>query len=105
MAKIPNLAVARLRRLRKHPDDVWQGAIIPMPVWLEEDGAEPVRPRAPVWRSRNTGLAQIGNPVRPGEVDSASTLGPLGALAQMKEIGYRPARLEVREPWRTRTWR
>ena len=90
--------IARFKRLAQW-EDVWEGAVVAMPAWVDTPEGTPVRPRSAVWVSTTRRLANIG------DIDIGSVTTPedaaLAALLDMgtssKLAGYRPRGLRVRD--------
>lgn len=92
-----NFQVERLKRLPQRAGEAWQGGIAQMPLWIQEPGDEkPWRPWLAGWASAK--VIKISEPGRePNEFDT--TLKALADLAgDEKMVGYRPGRLQVRDP-------
>jgi tetratricopeptide (TPR) repeat protein len=91
-----NLQVERLKRLPRRPGETWQGGVAQMPLWVQEpDDKKPWRPWVAGWASPQ-GI-KISEPSR--ERNAFDTV--LKALADFacneEMVGYRPARLAVRD--------
>jgi tetratricopeptide (TPR) repeat protein len=90
----------QLSRFKRLPEaqDVWEGAIVALPAWVDSPGGDPFRPQAAVWASTSRQLAHL-KMLDPG-VPSADAAA-LTALAEMgtsaKLAGYRPRALRVRD--------
>jgi tetratricopeptide (TPR) repeat protein len=92
-----NFQVERLKRLPRRAGEAWQGGIAQMPLWMQEPGDEkPWRPWLAGWASPK--VIKISEPGRePNEFDT--TLKALADLASdEKMVGYRPGKLQVRDP-------
>jgi len=91
------LAIARFKRLPQRSDDVWQGGLVRLPMWIEQgpDG-RPYRPRAGIWVSEKTGFVHFKMEAQAGAPDHALALDTLIEFALKPRLaGYRPARLQV----------
>jgi hypothetical protein len=90
----------QLARFKRVPqiEDVWEGAVLPLPTWIEPDGCEPYRPTGAVWvsttgRAANFVMAEADTAA--GDEDLAlSALAEMGTSA--KRAGFRPRTLRVR---------
>jgi tetratricopeptide (TPR) repeat protein len=86
----------QLSRFKRLPEsqDIWEGAIVALPIWVDTPGGDPYRPRAAVWASTTRQLAHLK---MLGEATEEETA--LLALAEMgnssKLAGYRPRALRV----------
>jgi tetratricopeptide (TPR) repeat protein len=86
----------QLSRFKRLPEsqDIWEGAIVALPTWVDTPGGDPYRPRAAVWASTTRQLAHLKMLGETAEVEAA-----LAALAEMgsssKLAGYRPRAVHV----------
>jgi tetratricopeptide (TPR) repeat protein len=96
------LALGRFKRLPQRSGEVWQGGIVSLPMWVDNQtdaNAPPFRPTGVVWVSLRTGLVHMDLP-KEGEA-----VTPELALAVFLEFGLkwakglegRPARIELRD--------
>lgn len=96
------LATGRFKRLPQRAGEIWQGDLVPLPMWVAnpaDPGAPPRRPTAAIWVSLRTGLLHLRM------ADDAATPSPLLAFDTLVEFGLkwakklegRPARVEVRD--------
>ena len=95
----PPLDIQRqLSRFKRLPEvqDVWEGAIIALPTWVDTPGGDPCRPQAAVWASTSRQLAHLKMLHASSAEDAA-----LAALAEMgtsaKLAGFRPRALRVQD--------
>ena len=95
MAQSLDFRLERLKRLRQHPTDVWQGSIARLPQWIDDGDAPTFRPLLPLWVSLATGRISVADVAPPDECDEATALDALLQFAEGKFAGYRPVRLEV----------
>jgi hypothetical protein len=97
------LALGRFKRLPQRTGEVWQGAIVRFPMWVNHqtdlDGP-PFRPSGVLWVSLRTGLVHL-DMAKAGEQDTSeialSTFLEFG-LKWAKGLECRPFRVEVRDP-------
>jgi tetratricopeptide (TPR) repeat protein len=97
------LALGRFSRLPQRTNEVWQGGLVRMPMWIDhptDPNGPPYRPIGAVWVSLRTGLMHVAMPT---EGSPASPEFALGALIEFgmkwaKELAGRPSRVEVRDP-------
>lgn len=86
----------QLSRFKRLPEsqDIWEGAIVALPTWVDTPGGNPYRPRAAVWASTTRQLAHVKMLGETTEDEAALT-----ALAEMgsssKLAGYRPRALRI----------
>jgi tetratricopeptide (TPR) repeat protein len=89
----------QLTRFQRMPqvDDVWEGAIVLMPMWIEgKAGADPHRPAGALWVS--TARRVINLEMFEGDGDEAAMLSALFEMGtSMKFAGYRPRALRVQD--------
>src|SRR5918996_2295765 len=96
------LALGRFKRLPRRTGEVWQGGIVRLPMWVDnqtDPDGPPFRPTGVIWVSLRTGLVHL-DLAKEGE-QGASDL----ALAAFLEFGLkwakglegRPSRVEVRD--------
>jgi len=99
MTQIIDSQLEILKRAPAHPSDVWQGGIFRMPAWITEERKKPYRPLVPIWISVEKRAAFTGDLIRPEESDPrAAVLTLAKGASQSPHGGYRPARVEVRDP-------
>jgi tetratricopeptide (TPR) repeat protein len=95
MPRSPELQ-RQLSRFKRLPEsqDIWEGAIVALPTWVDTPGGDPYRPRAAVWASTIRQLAHVKMLGETAEDEAA-----LAALAEMgsssKLAGYRPRALRI----------
>ncbi len=101
MATVSSLALGRFRLLPQRTNEVWQGGLVAMPMWIDNpaDPARPTRPTGAIWRSLRSGRIHAA---LVAEGDDAPTVA-LDALIEFarnesKLDGSRPSRVEVRDP-------
>ena len=94
-----NFQVERLRRLPQHVNETWQGGLIRMPLWVAEEGWEPMRPWSAGWISLKTKLIHMTEPVPPEQKSFDTAVNALGEFAcNARLAGYRPGKIQVRDP-------
>lgn len=95
-----NFQVERLKKLPLRAGERWQGALFRSPTWVKEDEyPKPFRPWAALWVSASTGM--IGMPVMESTPDKNFSLaldGLVNFACDSEFGGYRPEKLEVRDP-------
>ena len=91
----------QLSRFKRLPEsqDVWEGAIVALPTWVDTPGGDPYRPHAAVWTSTSR---QLANLKMLDEAAAAADEVALAAFAEMgtsaKLAGYRPRAVRVKDP-------
>lgn len=94
-----NFQVERLKQLPQRKNEVWQGGLVRVPMWIQEEDEEPYRPWLAGWISVKTRLIHTTTPQRREEIDFESALQSLANFAcDEKFAGYRPGRIEVKDP-------
>jgi hypothetical protein len=94
-----NFQVERLKQLPQRKNEVWQGGLVRVPMWIQEEDEEPYRPWLAGWISVKTRLIHTTTPQRREEIDFESALQSLANFAcDEKLAGYRPSRIEVKDP-------
>ncbi len=94
-----NIHVARLKRLPQRSDETWQAALVRMPAWVPDPDGKPSRPWLGLCVSAGAGLVHSSKVRSPEQRSPGMVLEALGAFAADTKIGgYRPGRLEVRQP-------
>lgn len=89
--------IEQLRQLPQRPDEVWQGALVRMPSWVQDDQGEPYRPWAAFWAAVKDEKVFPAGMCRPGEDGPHMLWDGLVQFATDDEIGgYRPGRVEIR---------
>jgi tetratricopeptide (TPR) repeat protein len=98
----PPLDIQRqLSRFKRLPEsqDVWEGAMVALPTWVDTPDGDPYRPQAAVWASTSRPLANLKllDPAHAAAADDVV----LAAFAEMgtsaKLAGYRPRAVRVRD--------
>ena len=88
--------LARFNRLPE-AQDVWEGAIVALPTWVDTPGGEPMRPLAAVWASTSRQLVHMKILKSASADESAvSALTEMGTSAKL--AGYRPRAIRVDDP-------
>ena len=96
---MPNFEIEKLKRLPLRPDEVWQGAMVQMPVPTDDGERPPYRAYVPFWLAVKSDRVAGGHPVEPERADHALMWRTLMELTASGELaGYRPGRIEVRDP-------
>jgi tetratricopeptide (TPR) repeat protein len=94
-----NFQVERLKQLPQRKNDVWQGGLVRLPMWVQEENREPYRPWMAGWISVKSNLIHT-TALQPREEITFETA--LQALANFacnnKLAGYRPSKIEVKDP-------
>lgn len=88
-----------LERLKSLPQtrDVWQLAFTRMPKWTLDEHDQPIRPMLALCHSQTAEKLGNGDMCLPGEPLKPSALDAVASLAVAKGMGYRPARVQVRD--------
>ncbi|MDQ7007690.1 MAG: hypothetical protein Q9Q40_10685 [Acidobacteriota bacterium] len=94
---MPQAITQRLESLACRKNETWQGGLLRLPIWVEDDSGRPFRPWIAAWVSLRTGLTAVSEPAARHE------LGPARLLALLEEFagdtaraGYLPGTLVVR---------
>ncbi len=95
-APTASLALERLRRLPQR-DDVFEVALVRMPMWITGESAAPYRPMLSVAMSRRADIAVDGQMLLPEEVADHRPIEAISKLAVHERIGYRPTAVVVRD--------
>lgn len=69
-----------------------------MPAWVTGESPQPFRPRIGLCCSTAIGVVGASDPLAPDDPVRPAALGAVVELATMKEVGYRPEEIEVRDP-------
>jgi tetratricopeptide (TPR) repeat protein len=90
----------RFARLARRSNEIWQGGVVSLPVWLVDDDdphATPARPRAVVWVSQRTGLSHVSEIEDGVDATTEDVLRALFTFAvdDARELEGRPATIEV----------
>jgi len=94
----PPILERQLSRFTRLPEsqDVWEGAIVALPTWVDAPDGPPYRPRAVVWASTSRQLVNLKMVDAAAEDEVA-----LAAFAEMgtsaKLAGYRPRAVRVQD--------
>ena len=93
-----NFQIEQLKRLRRNPTEIWQGAIvqIPMPKGFE-DADDPSDPcYTTMWRALGSGVLHTGTPIFKEDLEDNSLWNSFVKFATDMELaGYLPGRVEV----------
>jgi hypothetical protein len=86
MGTTSSLAVGRFRLLPQRTNELWQGAVVALPMWIDNpaDPSRPTRPRGALWCSLRSGrihLAVVGE----GDVASRVALDALIEFAKREQ--------------------
>jgi tetratricopeptide (TPR) repeat protein len=92
-----DLDLERFKRLPAR-EDVWQVAIVRMPQWVVEKERPPFRALMPICHSAVADLLGTSEPVDPAAPDGQAALRAIISLAKMRDVQFRPTRVEVRDP-------
>lgn len=89
-----------LERFKRLPlrEDVWQVAIVRMPQWVVEKERPPFRALMPICHSAVADLLGTSELMNPAAPDGQAALRAIIALAKMRDVQFRPTRVEVRDP-------
>jgi len=89
-----------LERFKRLPacEDVWQLAIVRMPQWVVEKERPPFRPQVPVCHSAVADRLGMGELLDDGAPNGRAALSAIMSLAKVRDVQWRPTRVEVREP-------
>jgi tetratricopeptide (TPR) repeat protein len=97
MSQPIDLDLERFKRLPVR-DDVWQLALVRMPQWVVEKERAPFRPLVPICHSAATDRVGVSGTLDPDVPDGNAALAALIALAKVRDVQFRPTRVEVRDP-------
>lgn len=96
-----SLALGRFKQLAQRSNDVWEGGLVKMPMWIDspDDTLPPWRPTGAVWVSVRTGLLHV---VLPEEGEEATADFALRALLEFglkwaKQLTGRPSHVRVKD--------
>ncbi len=94
-----NFKIERLKRLPQRMDEVWQGGLLRMPSWVVGEEGQPYRPLLPIWAAVKANKIHSGGLCRPEACDPDKVLDALVGFGTESDVGgYRPGRVEVRDP-------
>lgn len=92
-------------RLDCRADEMWQGGVFRMPMWVEGPGGKPFRPWVLGWTSLSTGLVSISRPMPREELRPELAIESLRAFAcGGGTAGYLPGTLVINDPSLTRVF-
>ncbi|MFB0524472.1 MAG: tetratricopeptide repeat protein [Phycisphaerae bacterium] len=93
-----NFQVERLKQLPQQKSEVWQGGLVKLPMWLQEENREPSRPWLAGWISLKTRLVHTTAPQPREDINFETALQSLVNFACDQELtGYRPGKIEVKD--------
>jgi tetratricopeptide (TPR) repeat protein len=91
--------IERLRLLPQRKDEVWQGALVRMCSWVKGEDGSPCRPWVAAWIAVKADRISAPDLCLPNEANSARLVEGFVKLAADARLGgYRPGRVEVRDP-------
>gem|GEM_PF-295585 len=94
-----NFQIEQLKRVPQRPDTIWQGGLFRMYSWVAEESRKPFRPWAALWVAVNDDKIGPPNVFGPEEFDFARAVESLLQFINDPNFGgYRPGRVEVRDP-------
>src|SRR5262245_35033440 len=94
------LALGRFKQLPQRSNEIWQGGLVKLPAWVENDaGGPPYRPTGALWVSLRTGLLHLAFPPEGSVATPDLALNALieFGLKESKKLAGRPSVIEVRE--------
>jgi len=92
-----DLTLERIKSISER-EAVWQLGFARMPGWVTGEGGNPYRPVVGLCRDAAGGPVGNGGPITPGDPLAPAALEAIAKLATHKGVGFRPSRLEVRDP-------
>jgi tetratricopeptide (TPR) repeat protein len=92
-----DLDLERFKRLPAR-EDVWQVASVRMPQWVVEKERPPFRPLEFLCHSAAAGRLGMSDLMDPGASDEQAALRAVIDLAKVRDVQFRPTRVEVRDP-------
>lgn len=92
-----SLGLERLKSLPARPD-VWQLGFARMPSWVTEERDKPFRPLIALCHSAAAERLGNGDACPPGDPLGPAAMAAVAQLAVTRGMGYRPQRIEVRDP-------
>lgn len=91
-----NLLVERLKRLPQSEGEIWQGGLVRMPAWVDEEDSAPFRPWIGGWVSTRTKLVKMSDPAKDKDLEQV-LISLVDFACDPALAGYRPAGLDVRD--------
>ena len=86
----------RFKKLPQNKLDVWEAAILPLPVWSAKSEGSPFRPHVGLVVSRHTGLVGSVEPHHPDDDSVGKLCEAILRFGYDKKLaGFRPGRIEV----------
>jgi len=97
MSTLIDLKRERFRRLPVR-DETWQLAVVRLPQWVVGEPRPPYRPRVALCWSPSADKLGMGELLEPDASPAATALDAALDLSANREVGFRPARIAVRDP-------
>lgn len=97
------IALGRFKQLPQRSTEIWQGGLVRLPAWIDnqqDPAGPPYRPVGALWVSLRTGLVRVALPsddVPAGPPLAVRALIEFG-LKESRSLNGRPSVIEVREP-------
>src|SRR4249920_3718843 len=98
-----SIALGRFKQLPQRSQEVWQGGVVRLPMWIDNPSGPdlpPLRSVGALWVSTGIGLAHFDFPsegVAPDADLALATLLEFGFKHKRHDLG-RPSRIEVSDP-------
>jgi tetratricopeptide (TPR) repeat protein len=97
------IALGRFKQLPQRSNEVWQGALVKLPTWIDnpqDPNGSPYRPTGALWVSVRTGLLHLAFAEKghAGTADLALQALIEFGLKESKTLTGRPSTIEVRDP-------
>lgn len=97
------IALGRFKQLPQRSSEVWQGGLVRLPAWIDnqhDPDGPPYRPIGALWVSLRTGLVHVAMPSDDAPASPELALKALleFGLKEAKSLNGRPSVIEVRDP-------
>jgi len=94
-----NFQVEQIKQLPQRKNEVWQGGLVKLPMWVQEKNRQPSRPWMAGWISLKTKLVHTTAPQLRQDINFETALQSLANFACDRQLaGYRPGKIEVKDP-------
>ncbi len=90
--------VDRLNRLPQAEGQTWQGVLVRFPGWVTGESGEPYRPVVFLWGNPESKWVAAPALMRPDQLTFEAILNSLITACEKGDVGFRPARVEVKDP-------
>lgn len=90
-----NFKLERFKMLPRQPGTIWQGGVVRMPAWYEDENGNPMRPRMAIWYDRSRDFVSKPHIIEDEDPYQAALEELIELAAEQGRHGFRPFAIEV----------